>query len=158
MPVTVWPICRLPPDLFQDKIAILVLVTSMEFRHVNSGSSLFSSRAHTCRGLASTFPVTLTTKAFDLSSLRRFGISSCKAIPKGLPSSLVKRGLSPLCGCCLQGAPILFHLLVPGGKWQTLIARPVSSASACSCTFQRRLVALLEPPASAVTSRRLAPL
>ncbi len=34
---------------------------------------------------------------------------------------------------------ILFHLLVPGGKWQTRIARPVWSASCCSSVFQRRV-------------------
>ena len=30
---------------------------------------------------------------------------------------------------------ILFHLLVPGGKWQTLISSPVSRASCCNAIF-----------------------
>ena len=33
---------------------------------------------------------------------------------------------------------ILFHLLVPGGKWQTVIFRPVSSANSCKATFHKR--------------------
>ena len=34
---------------------------------------------------------------------------------------------------------ILFHLEVPGGKWQTVIASPVSSANAASSAFQARV-------------------
>jgi hypothetical protein len=33
---------------------------------------------------------------------------------------------------------ILFHLLVPGGKWQTVISKPVSAAKAASSAFQSR--------------------
>ncbi len=33
---------------------------------------------------------------------------------------------------------ILFHLLVPGGKWQTTICEPVSSANSCRQIFQSR--------------------
>jgi hypothetical protein len=33
---------------------------------------------------------------------------------------------------------VLFHLEVPGGKWQTVIAKPVSAASAASSLFQTR--------------------
>src|SRR5437660_1195948 len=33
---------------------------------------------------------------------------------------------------------ILFHLLVPGGKWHTVIGNLSSSASFCSSTFHRR--------------------
>jgi hypothetical protein len=33
---------------------------------------------------------------------------------------------------------ILFHLEVPGGKWQTVIASPVSAAKAASSLFQTR--------------------
>src|SRR5512135_3020243 len=47
---------------------------------------------------------------------------------------------------------ILFHLLVPGGKWHTEIRSPVSSASRCSSTFHRRHRLPLEPPPSAVIS------
>ena len=45
---------------------------------------------------------------------------------------------------------ILFHLLVPGGKWQTWIVRPVSSARRCSSVFHSRVRLPLEPPQSAV--------
>src|SRR5215212_178599 len=47
---------------------------------------------------------------------------------------------------------ILFHLLVPGGKWLTIISIPVSSASNCNSFFHSRLLALLLPPPSAVIS------
>ena len=47
MPVTVWPICRHPPDSSQAWCPILVLVTSDPFRHVHSGLRLFSSEART---------------------------------------------------------------------------------------------------------------
>src|SRR3990172_1862449 len=47
---------------------------------------------------------------------------------------------------------ILFHLLVPGGKWQTDRHRPVSSASFCSSSFQRRKREPLLPPPSPVIS------
>jgi len=47
---------------------------------------------------------------------------------------------------------ILFHLLVPGGRWATLIARPVSAASAASSVFQVRRRLPLAPPLSAVIS------
>src|ERR1017187_4298736 len=46
----------------------------------------------------------------------------------------------------------LFHLLVPGGKWQTEIERPVSSANFCSSNFQSRNREPLLPPPSAVIS------
>jgi HNH endonuclease len=44
----------------------------------------------------------------------------------------------------------LFHLLVPGGKWHTDSARPVSSANLCNSHFQSRKRDPLLPPASAV--------
>src|SRR6266700_1905964 len=51
---------------------------------------------------------------------------------------------------------ILFHLLVPGGKWQTVIATPISSASCCSHHFHKRIRAPTLRPPSAVISSRLA--
>ena len=45
---------------------------------------------------------------------------------------------------------ILFHLLVPGGKWHTVMVSPVRFASRCSSHFQSRRRAPLLPPASAV--------
>jgi len=33
---------------------------------------------------------------------------------------------------------ILFHLLVPGGRWHTVIPRPVSAAKWASSIFQAR--------------------
>src|SRR5712691_9793277 len=51
---------------------------------------------------------------------------------------------------------ILFHLLVPGGKWHTAIATPVSSANRWSSSFHRRTRDPLLPPPSAVISTVLA--
>ena len=34
---------------------------------------------------------------------------------------------------------ILFHFDVPGGKWQTVISRPVSAASSASPAFHARV-------------------
>ena len=45
-----------------------------------------------------------------------------------------------------------FHLLAPGGKWQTVIFSPVLLASSCMQIFQRRDRTLLLPPLSAVIS------
>jgi hypothetical protein len=44
---------------------------------------------------------------------------------------------------------ILFHVLVPGGKWQTEISIPSSFASCCSSTFHSLILGPLLPPASA---------
>src|ERR1700733_5393849 len=51
---------------------------------------------------------------------------------------------------------ILFHLLVPGGKWHTVIRSPISSASPCKASFHKRDRLLLLPPPSAVTSTSVA--
>jgi hypothetical protein len=51
---------------------------------------------------------------------------------------------------------ILFHLEVPGGKWQQVISRPVSAARAASPVFHAPVRYPFEPPASAVTSSRRA--
>src|SRR5918911_4200305 len=46
---------------------------------------------------------------------------------------------------------ILFHLLVPGGRWHTLIGRASSLASVCSSTFHsRNRYPLLPPPAAMI--------
>src|SRR5271157_1759000 len=49
---------------------------------------------------------------------------------------------------------ILFHLLVPGGKWQTEISSPVSSANCCNSHLHNRTRAPLLPPESAAIDRR----
>jgi hypothetical protein len=51
---------------------------------------------------------------------------------------------------------IRFHFEVPGGKWDTLISRPSSSASLASSAFRSRSRLPLEPPASAVISSLVA--
>src|SRR5260221_7688120 len=67
----------------------------------------------------------------------------------GLPRQLMEMEEKSRCS-------ILFHLLVAGGKWQTVMARPVSLAKCCTCCFHSRLRAPLEPPPSAtISSSRL---
>src|ERR1035437_1981322 len=51
---------------------------------------------------------------------------------------------------------IWFHLLVPGGKWQTVSPSPVSSASFWSSNFHSRTRYPLLPPPSAVTGSLVA--
>src|SRR5438093_12443100 len=45
---------------------------------------------------------------------------------------------------------ILFHLLVPGGKWHTATPNAVWSANFCSSSFHSRSLHPLLPPPSAV--------
>ena len=61
----------------------------------------------------------------------------------GLPRQLREMKLNRRCS-------ILFHFEVPGGKWQTVICRPVSLASFCSSVFHSRVRLPFEPPQSAV--------
>jgi hypothetical protein len=49
----------------------------------------------------------------------------------GLPRQFIVMWLNRQCS-------IRFHLEVPGGTWHTVIARPVSAASAASWAFQAR--------------------
>src|SRR5467141_2041318 len=51
---------------------------------------------------------------------------------------------------------ILFHLLVPGGRWLTTMSRPNSLASFCNSRFHSRTREPLLPPPSAVISNRVA--
>src|ERR1035438_9446699 len=51
---------------------------------------------------------------------------------------------------------ILFHLLVPGGKWQTAMLSALASANFCSSSFHNRTREPLLPPPSAVISRLVA--
>src|SRR5260370_16790157 len=51
---------------------------------------------------------------------------------------------------------ILFHLLVPGGRWLTTMSRPSSLASFCNSRFHSRTREPLLPPPSAVVSNPVA--
>jgi hypothetical protein len=51
---------------------------------------------------------------------------------------------------------ILFHFEVPGGKWQTVMASPVSAARVASSALNTRERGLFDPPASAVINSRVA--
>jgi len=41
-------------------------------------------------------------------------------------------------GAAHMRCSILFHLLVPGGKWQTVMRSPIVSANCCNATFHKR--------------------
>jgi hypothetical protein len=49
----------------------------------------------------------------------------------GRPRQLAEIALNSRCS-------ILFHLLVPGGKWQTVTVSPVSAANRASWVFHAR--------------------
>ncbi len=51
---------------------------------------------------------------------------------------------------------ILFHLLVPGGRWQTKISRPVLAANAANSSFHSHGRFPFDPPQSAVIISRRA--
>src|ERR1700722_20920054 len=55
---------------------------------------------------------------------------------------------SPFSGRCVRDTPILFHLLVPGGRWWTAISMPSSLASLCNSRFHSRTREALLPPPS----------
>ena len=67
-------------------------MASLRFRHFISGSLVFVSIGTYLTKSCFAFSVTLTTVAFDHSSLRWFEACSCKPAPRGLPSSSAKHG------------------------------------------------------------------
>ena len=67
----------------------------------------------------------------------------------GLPRQFIEMWENSRCS-------ILFHFEVPGGRWHTVILRPVSAASLASSVFHSRVRYPLEPPPSAVISSRRA--
>jgi hypothetical protein len=52
--------------------------------------------------------------------------------------------------------PVLFHLLVPGGKCMTSVRSPVPAARTASWSFRKWLRQSLAPPASQTISSRAA--
>jgi hypothetical protein len=74
------------------------------------------------------------------------------AIPATASSTVIRgRAFHVLVTWQNRRCSILFHFDVPGGKWQTSITSPVSSARTASWSFQSRQRQALEPPASQVT-------
>jgi len=90
MPATIRSVSRFLPDLSQINNANLVLMTSLLFRHVIDGSLVFVSIGTYLTESGSAFSVTLTTIAFDYSSLRWFEVFTYMTTSRGRPSSLVK--------------------------------------------------------------------
>src|SRR3974377_2553321 len=65
----------------------------------------------------------------------------------GLPRQLMEMWANNRCS-------ILFHLLVPGGRWHAVILRPVAAARRASSVFHSRVRYPLEPPPSALIITR----
>src|SRR5712692_5899175 len=65
---------------------------------------------------------------------------------KGLPRQFIVMKEKSRCS-------ILFHLLVPGGRWHTVMGTRIVLASSCNSTFHSRTRCPLLPPPSAVTIR-----
>src|SRR5674476_895861 len=66
---------------------------------------------------------------------------------RGRPRQFMEMWEKSLCS-------ILFHFDVPGGRWHTVMVRPVSAANAASSVFHSRVREPLDPPPSAVISSR----
>src|ERR1035437_7033031 len=81
------------------------------------GIFLFVSSARTVR------PASVVVAAMSSTIVRK--------LRKGLPRQLMLMKEKSRCS-------ILFHLLVPGGKWHTVTGNLSSSASFCSSIFHRR--------------------
>src|SRR5437588_13091885 len=85
-----------------------------------------------------------TTKPVFVVVLAIRFTTACR-LTRGLPRQFCVMKLNRRCS-------ILFHLLVPGGKWHTRSFNPSSSANSCKATFHSRDRQLLLPPPSAVIS------
>ena len=68
---------------------------------------------------------------------------------RGRPRQFMEMWEKSLCS-------ILFHLDVPGGRWHTVIRRPVRVARAASSVLNIRVREPLEPPPSALISSPVA--
>ena len=90
MPDAAQTINRLPLDLSWGCLSTPVLAPSLIFRHLINGSRSLISLILTCHDLCRDFSLTLTTPALYQRSLRQFETSSCKPVPRGLPSSFAQ--------------------------------------------------------------------
>ena len=90
MPDAAQAVNRFPLNLSWRPASTPVLTPSLIFRHLINGSLSLISLIPTWHSPCHAFSSTLTTKAFDLSSLRWFEACSCKPAPRGLPSSSVQ--------------------------------------------------------------------
>jgi len=95
-------------------------MTSDRFRHVISGSIIRLLSTYLTRS-SLVFSLTLTTVAFDQSSLRWFGISTCIAIPKGQPSSSVQHSCYSCDTNCRNERAFVAHHPSPILEWAGLV-------------------------------------
>jgi hypothetical protein len=94
--------------------------------------------------------VQLAAHTFNSASVVVPAISSTTLwLTSGLPRQLAVMNENSRCS-------MRFHLLVPGGRWHTVIGMPSSSASLWSSSFHSRTRDPLLPPPSAVITRRVA--
>ena len=90
MPSTTQAVSRFPLDLSRSSARSSVLMLTLQFRHLISGSLALVFLILTCRSLCRDFSSTLTTMALYQCSLRWFEACSCKPAPRGPPSSVVQ--------------------------------------------------------------------
>ncbi len=90
MPSTTQAVSRFPLDLSRSTARSSVLMLTLPFRHLNSGTLTLVFLIHTCRDLCPDFSLTLTTMALYQCSLRWFEACSCKPTSRGPPSSSVQ--------------------------------------------------------------------
>ena len=102
MRVTVGPVSRHPSDLSQDNRTHLVLMTSVG---VSTRTRRFTSvqlhGTHLTRSRI-VFSAPRTTTDVVYRRVRWFGTSSCRAVPRGLPSFQVQHDSGPLRPVCLR--------------------------------------------------------
>jgi len=111
-----------------------------------------SAVVHTCSSshrspdplTAGLFPSRFPPRLLTDMTLRRFGLSARTANPEDLPPSLAQHGFMLATFYIAPTLPsghtcsILFHLEVPGGKWQTVIASPIWVTRSASSRFHNR--------------------
>src|SRR5260363_472348 len=100
----------MPPNRYAGRLwACLVDEFTLRFRHHLHSLRCLQRFAHrspsssTPDAFNSAFSLTPTTEDFVLSRLRWFGIPSCKAIPRDLPSSSLQLRLSTKLNLVAQG-------------------------------------------------------
>src|SRR6266851_2749560 len=99
-----------PPSLSREKITPPVLTSSMEFRHVISGLLVLASPDH----------------SVSRTHRQRREMWSCprdEGWPLEAGSQVQASNHCKLRSSRAMVVPILFHLLVPGGRWLTTMSR-----------------------------------
>ena len=104
----------------------------IRFRRFCSGSLALASLDRACLSFCSDLTATLTTTAFDRSSLQWLEISTCLPNPKGPPSSLVQLRATVWTGHARDTRPIRTLMVLPDAQVSPDQAIPFSPAHNCT--------------------------